>query len=264
MNKNSYMNIESYTRIDENAKIAGVALIPRISRNHNLYTKEELKRFDGVTVPLNWEHDGNKVIGQATFHYNAETETVFYEGEITDPSAAILAKNRLLYTSIEATPTSVQQVCNGQTDCFHMPYGLRPEGLALTETPGVPETSVSIIERYILKECGDGLIHKTLKRNDKGEMVEVEDHNHNHDNIDKQIKNKTEVLDLFKKMSNENPEPMIHDQIEMLENDISFLTNLTRKDSELILIEKDLKDIVSSMKERYLCSCCNEAKKNKI
>ena len=49
------MNIESYTRIDENAKIAGVALIPRISRNHNLYTKEELKRFDGVTVPLNWE-----------------------------------------------------------------------------------------------------------------------------------------------------------------------------------------------------------------
>ena len=279
MNKNSYMNIESYTRIDENAKIAGVALIPRISRNHNLYTKEELKRFDGVTVPLNWEHDGNKVIGQATFHYNAETETVFYEGEITDPSAAILAKNRLLYTSIEATPTSVQQVCNGQTDCFHMPYGLRPEGLALTETPGVPETSVSIIERYILKECGDGLIHKTLKRNDKGELVEVDGHNNSVDNImqdvmtsqaknlEEQIKNKTDALDLFKKMADENPEPMIHDQIEMLENDIAFLTNeliLLRKDSEFISIEKNLSDIVSSMKERYLCSCCNEAKKNEI
>ena len=147
------LNLESYTKIDENAKIAGVALIPRISRNHNLYTKEELKRFNGVTVPLNWEHDAEKVIGQATFHYNAESETLFYEGEITDSSASLLAKNRILYTSIEATPQSIQQVCNGQTDCFHMPYGLRPEGLALTETPGVPETSVSIIENYILKEC---------------------------------------------------------------------------------------------------------------
>lgn len=147
------LNIESYTRIDENAKISGVALIPRISRNHNLYTKEELRRFDGITVPLNWEHDGEKVIGQATFHYNQETETVYYEGDITDESAAILAKNRLLYTSIEATPISVKQICNGSNDCFHMPYGLRPEGLALTETPGVPETSVNIIENYILKEC---------------------------------------------------------------------------------------------------------------
>ena len=73
------MNLESYTRIDENAKISGVALIPRISRNHNLYTKEELKRFDGITVPLNWEHNGDKVIGKATFRYNEETETVFYE-----------------------------------------------------------------------------------------------------------------------------------------------------------------------------------------
>ena len=268
------MNIESYTRIDENAKIAGVALIPRISRNHNLYTKEELKRFDGVTVPLNWEHDGNKVIGQATFHYNSETETVFYEGEITDSSAAILAKNRLLYTSIEATPTSVQQVCNGQSDCFHMPYGLIPEGLALTETPGVPETSVSIIERYILKECGDGLIHKTLKRNENGEMEEVNDNVDNimqdvvskqADNLEEQIKNKTDVLDLFKKMADDNPEPMIRDQIEMLENDIAFLTNeliMLRKDSEFISIEKNLSDIVTSMKERYLCSCCNEVKKN--
>ena len=110
-------------------------------------------------------------------------------------------------------------------------------------------------------------------------MVEVDEHNNSADNImqdvmtsqaknlEEQIKNKTDALDLFKKMADENPEPMIHDQIEMLENDIAFLTNeliLLRKDSEFISIEKNLSDIVSSMKERYLCSCCNEAKKNEI
>ncbi len=152
--------LEAYTRVTESAKIEGVALIPTISRNHNLYTKEELARFDGVTVPLNWEHDPEKKIGTATFHYNPSTETVFYDGEITDPSAAILAKNKTLYTSIEATPVSVQRICNGSTDCFNMPFGLRPEGLALTETPGVLQTSVNIIEKYI-EECNDPEMHKT-------------------------------------------------------------------------------------------------------
>lgn len=271
------MNIESYTRIDENAKIAGVALIPRISRNQNLYTKEELKRFDNVTVPLNWEHNSEKVIGKATFHYNSETETVFYEGEITDPSAAILAKNRLLYTSIEATPVSVKQVCNGDSDCFHMPFGLKPEGLAITETPGVPETSVSIIENYI-RECNDPSKHRTLvKDRETGEFKEVPHEEHeNVDNImksvvadqvkdiEKQIEHKNEILSIFRKISDDYPEPMIYDQIEMLENDVSFLTNQIigfKKDSEYISIEKTLESITKDMKERYLCDCCGELKK---
>ena len=50
------MKLEAYTKVNESAKISGVALIPRISRNNNLYTKAELERFDGVEVPLNWEH----------------------------------------------------------------------------------------------------------------------------------------------------------------------------------------------------------------
>jgi hypothetical protein len=235
------MHLESYTKIDEHAKISGVALIPRISRNQNLYTKEELKRFDNKTVPLNWEHDPDKVIGKATFHYNADTETVFYEGEITDPSASILAKNRLLYTSIEATPTSVKHVCNGSTDCFSMPYGLIPEGLALTETPGVPETSVSIIENYI-SECnheGHDHIHKTITRDGKETKLD----------FDHALEKKKEVLGIFRKISDDHPEPMIYDQIELLE---SIINNDTEK----------LTKIVDDMKERYLCKCCNELKKN--
>ena len=146
------MNLQAYTSVNESAKITGVALIPRISRNNNLYTKQELERFDGVTVPLNWEHDPSNVIGEVTFHYNASQETVYYEGVITNEASANVARNKLLFTSIEATPTEVSEICNGQSDCFAMPFGLKPEGLALTETPGVPETSVKVIEKYI-KEC---------------------------------------------------------------------------------------------------------------
>jgi hypothetical protein len=146
------LNLQAYTSVNESAKITGVALIPRISRNNNLYTKQELERFDGVTVPLNWEHDPSNIIGQVTFHYNPSQETVYYEGVITNEASANVARNKLLFTSIEATPTEVSEICNGNSDCFAMPFGLKPEGLALTETPGVPETSVKVIENYI-KEC---------------------------------------------------------------------------------------------------------------
>ena len=146
------IRLESYAQIDEQAHITGVALIPRISRNNNLYTKEELKRFNNVTVPLNWEHDPDKQIGKVTFHYNPELETVYYDGMITDEASADLARNKTLFTSIEADPQDMKEICNAPNDCFHMPFGLVPKALALTETPGVPETSVVVIENYI-REC---------------------------------------------------------------------------------------------------------------
>jgi len=161
--------IEAYSIIDEQAHITGVALIPRISRNDNLYTKAELKRFDNKKVPLNWEHDPDKVIGSVTFHYNEELETVYYDGMITDEASADLARNKTLFTSIEADPVDMKEICNGPNDCFHMPFGLVPVGLALTETPGVPETSVKVIEHY-LKECA---IDKELEKKYSKEQTGV-------------------------------------------------------------------------------------------
>ena len=155
------MHIDAYSKINESAQIEGVALIPRISRNNNLYTKKELERFDNVTVPLNWEHDPNNQIGSVTFSYNASQETVYYKGEITDESAANVARNKLLFTSIEAEPQGVKEICNLGDDCFAMPFGLAPKGLALTETPGVPETTVKVIENYI-RECNH--VHSPLEK----------------------------------------------------------------------------------------------------
>lgn len=298
------VNLESFARIDESARIQGVALIPRISRNHNLYTKEELKRFNGVTVPLNWEHNPEKVIGEVTFFYNSENETVYYEGNITDPSASILAKNKTLYTSIEATPTSVQKICNGATDCFSMPYGLIPEGLALTETPGVPETSV-IIEKYLAechhhdeyekygaseiihktikpreeaKPCWDGYKQVGMKMQDGKEVPNCVPETHEESSVDNiiqanmtqqvkdieaQIKAKYDALELFGKVMANNEDPLLHDYIALLKQDVEFLSNQLiglRKDSEYVSMES-LDSMVSDMKERYICDCCGDIKK---
>lgn len=283
------MNIESYATISENAHIQGVALIPRISRNQNLYTKAELERFHNKTVPLNWEHDGNKIIGEVTFQYDATTETVYYEGDITDPSAALLAKNKLLYTSIEAQPTSVQQVCNGTNDCFHMPFGLIPEALALTETPGVPETSVNVMREhvnktietikehtkadheYIDKYGASEIIHKTIEvpfkyKEEKSvdNIIQAQFHDMSM-GLEAQIKQKNEALELFKKLFDENGDDITRTQIEMLEADIAQLSNnlLTlRGKSDYISVEHDISHIIGNFKEKVICDCCGEPKKN--
>jgi len=283
------VNIESYATINENAKIQGVALIPRISRNNNLYTKEELARFHGKKVPLNWEHNGDKVIGEVTFQYDPTSETVYYEGVITDPSAALLAKNKLLYTSIEATPTAVKQVCNGGNDCFSMPFGLIPEALALTETPGVPETSVNVFKESILQtisKCkehteadhefvhkygAEEIIHKTIKPREaaidgaekSADNIIQANMTQQVKDIEAQIKAKNDALELFTKVMANNEDPLLHDYIALLKQDVEFLSNQLiglRKDSEYVSMES-LDSMVSDMKERYICDCCGDIKK---
>jgi hypothetical protein len=51
----------------------------------------------------------------------------------------------------------------------------------------------------------------------------------------------------------------------MIENDILVLSNQLiglRQDTEFINIEHTLQHIVENCKEKFICSCCNEAKKN--
>ena len=161
--------IESFGSVNEKAELTGIAAVPRISRNGNLYTKTELARADGKRVPLNWEHDSSKVVGFATFHYNSELEQLFYDATVTDESTAALVRNKKMFTSIEADVRDVQQICNGPQDCFAMPVGLEFRGLALTEAPGIPETSVSIIEKFvglIPHECSDSSLERESGNSD--------------------------------------------------------------------------------------------------
>ena len=51
-------------------KIKGVAAYAGLSRNRNLYLPEELQKADGKKVPVFWEHDYSKHIGQAVLKWN--------------------------------------------------------------------------------------------------------------------------------------------------------------------------------------------------
>jgi hypothetical protein len=55
-------------------KITGLAIMPRVSRNGVFYFPQELAKFDGVTVPLRYNHDQSAegIIGTATFTFDAE------------------------------------------------------------------------------------------------------------------------------------------------------------------------------------------------
>lgn len=191
--------VESVSEVNETAKITGIALVPRISRNGNLYTKSEMEKADGVTVPLNWEHDSNKVIGSVTFSYNPALEQLFYEGTVTDEKYSPMVKNKRLFTSIEADVEEVRDICNGPKDCFKMPVGLHWRALALTEMPGVPETSVMIAESFIglpphsCKECSDTSLSTNLNKSESMSNKENEECPAGQDFIDgKCVPKKTE------------------------------------------------------------------------
>jgi hypothetical protein len=246
--------LEAYTRVDETARISGVALLPRISRNNNLYTKKELARFHNMQVPLNWEHDPAKQIGSVTFQFNAETEQVFYDGIITDEAAANLARNRTLYTSIEAEPTSSQTVCNGTDDCFNMPFGLKPVGLALTETPGVPETSVKLVESVIAEcQADHDLEHKYAPN-----QTNLNNEDHIHDLLHKkeQEVNNPDADDQcvsakISKLGDENPDMKMDQRIAIA------ISQCSEKESIKYLLGeiKSLKEVIG------VCPDCGEIKK---
>jgi hypothetical protein len=58
--------------------------MPRQSRNGVYYDTEELKKFDGKTVPLRVEHNKETHIGQVTFSFDEEKSQVKYEATVFD------------------------------------------------------------------------------------------------------------------------------------------------------------------------------------
>ena len=78
--------------------------------------------------------------------------------------------------------------------------------------------------------------------------------------IEAQIKAKYDALELFGKVMANNEDPLLHDYIALLKQDVEFLSNQLiglRKDSEYVSMES-LDSMVSDMKERYICDCCGD------
>ena len=130
-------------------RIAGIALMPRQSRNGVFYDTEELKKFDGVQVPLRVEHDQNTHIGQVTFSFDEEKSQVKYEATIFDSEWQQRLDNELFQVSIGASVLEQRQLCDEmKVKCLNAPVLDEILELSIVRTPGIPESTLNIIESH--------------------------------------------------------------------------------------------------------------------
>lgn len=139
--------IESTATLD-GQHIRGTALFPTISGNGNLYTPAVIDSAENIGVPLrlDWEHDITEKIGYIVYEHGPN-HTLVFDGYITDQTRASQAKNGTYKVSIEASIDEVSRACDKKA-CYNMPLGLKMEGMGITDTPGVPQTTL-IIEKFI-------------------------------------------------------------------------------------------------------------------
>src|SRR5574341_60133 len=148
--------IESKVKITEGlGRIEGIAAIPRVSRNGRVYPPEELAKLDGATVPIIWAHSGtpesvndaipsNKIIGTMTLTWDKTLEQLKYTGTVADAYIPIIKTTEGLGVSIGAH-SRVSRVCTMRA-CYDMVRDIRIEEASLTPAPGMPETTVKLIE----------------------------------------------------------------------------------------------------------------------
>jgi hypothetical protein len=124
-------------------RIAGVAMTAGMSRNHNVYTVEELQTFAPKLTgsPLYLEHvTVNNAIGKVTnCFFDAQTKSLLYEAEIYDPTIAEKIRNGLIqHVSVGADYDTL--------DSANVPHGLHNAEMSLVAVPGIPETNIQVLE----------------------------------------------------------------------------------------------------------------------
>jgi hypothetical protein len=126
-------------------RIAGVAMAAGISRNFNIYTPDELQAFAEklVGAPVYLEHVVvSAVSGKVTKGtYDASSRCVLYEAEIYDQAVAEKIRNGLIqHVSVGADYQAIDVV---DAKIYH---GLYNPELSLVAVPGVPETTIQVLE----------------------------------------------------------------------------------------------------------------------
>lgn len=126
--------------------IEGVALVPTISENGNIYTGEEIDKAANLNTPLkaDWEHTAENV-GQVVYTLDPQTHTLFYRATITSESRASQITEGVHKVSIEAGVNEVAKSCT-PVRCYNLVSGITMEGIGITTNPGVLSTTLSIIE----------------------------------------------------------------------------------------------------------------------
>ncbi len=130
-------------------RIAGIALMPRQSRNGVFYDTEELKKFDGKQVPLRVEHDKDTHIGQVTFSFDEEKSQVKYEATVFDSEWQRILSNEQYQVSIGASVLEQRHLCDEmKAKCLNAPVLDEILELSVVRTPGIPESTLHVVESH--------------------------------------------------------------------------------------------------------------------
>jgi len=130
-------------------RISGIALMPRQSRNGVYYDVEELKKFDGKTVPLRVEHDKDTHIGQVTFSFDEEKSQVKYEATVFDSEWQQILSNEQYQVSIGASVLEQRHLCDEmKVKCLNAPVLDEILELSVVRTPGIPESTLHVVETH--------------------------------------------------------------------------------------------------------------------
>lgn len=128
--------------------IEGTALVPTVSLNGNIYTAEEIDKAKNLNTPLkaDWEHTSEN-IGHVVYTLDPKNHTLFYRATITSESRAVEITEGVHKVSIEAGVEEVARSCT-PARCYNLVSGITMEGIGITKQPGVPQTTLSIIESF--------------------------------------------------------------------------------------------------------------------
>mgnify|MGYP003633283585 CR=1 FL=1 len=155
-------------------RIAGIALMPRESRNGVYYDTEELKKFDGVSVPLRVEHDKDTHIGEVTFTFDEMKSQVKYEATVFDSEWQDILSNEQYQVSIGASVLEQRELCDEvRAKCLNAPVLNEILELSVVRVPGIPESTLHVIEssnvQYIkiLSEAKPELITSNIQTTEK-------------------------------------------------------------------------------------------------
>lgn len=128
--------------------IEGIALTPSVSLNHNIYSAEEIDATRNLNVPLkaDWEHTSEN-IGHVVYTLDPDNHVLKYTATITDEKRASELQEGVHRVSIEANVDEVTESCN-RKGCYNLLSGLTMEGIGITQTPGVVQTTMRIVESF--------------------------------------------------------------------------------------------------------------------
>ena len=122
-----------------------MAMAAGISRNFNIYTPDELAAFAEklIGAPVYLEHvDVSAAAGKVTKGtYDPASRCVLYEAEIYDSAVAEKIRNGLIqHVSVGADYSAIDVV---SANVYH---GLYNPELSLVAVPGIPETTINVLE----------------------------------------------------------------------------------------------------------------------